>query len=322
MRRPGFDHCKKQHQGRRPGRPGRRARQQGGCLDRCAGGPVAVVYPDETWYTFVDHADIDEIVESHLKNGKPSSSACVLRLTSAVSHERASRAPSRGQRHGPAKPAPRFAGPAGSDHRLRAGMRPDAEPPARRAARWCCAIRTRSIGGTMDNKVVQTLARAFLQLGYRTVRFNFRGVGGSAGGLGRRPRRDRRRAGGHRRRSCAGPPWPAAGAGRLLLRRLSSPSPGGRGCRPLAQPVERLVLVGPATSRFTVPPPCRPTPWWCTARPTTWCRWRHVLDWARPQALPVTCCPASGISSTASCRCSNSRSCRPGTIHSLSPDES
>ena len=36
-------------------------------------------------------------------------------------------------------------------------------------------------GGTMDNKVVQTLARAFLQLGHRTVRFNFRGVGGSAG---------------------------------------------------------------------------------------------------------------------------------------------
>jgi len=36
-------------------------------------------------------------------------------------------------------------------------------------------------GGTMDNKVVQTLARAALQLGYRAVRFNFRGVGGSEG---------------------------------------------------------------------------------------------------------------------------------------------
>ena len=41
-----------------------------GCLDRCAGGPVAVVYPEGVWYTFVDHADIDEIVDSHLKNGK------------------------------------------------------------------------------------------------------------------------------------------------------------------------------------------------------------------------------------------------------------
>jgi hypothetical protein len=36
-------------------------------------------------------------------------------------------------------------------------------------------------GGTMDNKVVQTLARAFLQLGYRAVRFNFRGVGATEG---------------------------------------------------------------------------------------------------------------------------------------------
>lgn len=36
-------------------------------------------------------------------------------------------------------------------------------------------------GGTKDNKVVQTLARAFLQMGYITIRFNFRGVGQSAG---------------------------------------------------------------------------------------------------------------------------------------------
>ena len=36
-------------------------------------------------------------------------------------------------------------------------------------------------GGTMDNKVVQTLARAFVQLGWRALRFNFRGVDGSAG---------------------------------------------------------------------------------------------------------------------------------------------
>jgi len=36
-------------------------------------------------------------------------------------------------------------------------------------------------GGTMDNKVAQTLARAFVQLGHRAVRFNFRGVGASQG---------------------------------------------------------------------------------------------------------------------------------------------
>jgi len=36
-------------------------------------------------------------------------------------------------------------------------------------------------GGTMDNKVVQTLARAFVACGWDAVRFNFRGVGGSEG---------------------------------------------------------------------------------------------------------------------------------------------
>lgn len=40
-----------------------------GCLDRCSGGPIAVVYPEAVWYTYVDEQDIDEIVESHLKNG-------------------------------------------------------------------------------------------------------------------------------------------------------------------------------------------------------------------------------------------------------------
>lgn len=41
-----------------------------GCLDRCAGAPVAVVYPEAVWYNYVDEQDIVEIVESHLKNGQ------------------------------------------------------------------------------------------------------------------------------------------------------------------------------------------------------------------------------------------------------------
>jgi (2Fe-2S) ferredoxin len=41
-----------------------------GCLDRCAGGPVAVVYPEGVWYTVMDNDDVNEIVESHLKNGQ------------------------------------------------------------------------------------------------------------------------------------------------------------------------------------------------------------------------------------------------------------
>jgi len=41
-----------------------------GCLDRCAEGPVIVVYPEEVWYTYVDRDDIDEIIESHLQGGR------------------------------------------------------------------------------------------------------------------------------------------------------------------------------------------------------------------------------------------------------------
>lgn len=65
-----FDHCKKQVKAAGLAGPGKVRVNKAGCLDRCAGGPVAVVYPDATWYTFVDRSDIDEIVESHLKNGQ------------------------------------------------------------------------------------------------------------------------------------------------------------------------------------------------------------------------------------------------------------
>jgi (2Fe-2S) ferredoxin len=44
---------------------------QAGCLDRCEEGPVCVVYPEGVWYTYVDEEDVDEIIESHLVNGKP-----------------------------------------------------------------------------------------------------------------------------------------------------------------------------------------------------------------------------------------------------------
>lgn len=43
---------------------------QAGCLDRCEEGPCIVVYPEAVWYTYVDRADIDEIIEEHLKNGR------------------------------------------------------------------------------------------------------------------------------------------------------------------------------------------------------------------------------------------------------------
>ena len=42
-----------------------------GCLDRCAEGPVIVIYPEETWYSYIDHADLDEIITEHLMQGRP-----------------------------------------------------------------------------------------------------------------------------------------------------------------------------------------------------------------------------------------------------------
>jgi (2Fe-2S) ferredoxin len=65
-----FDRCKQAVKRADLTGPGKVRVNKAGCLDRCAGGPVAVVYPEATWYTFVDLQDIDEIVESHLKHGK------------------------------------------------------------------------------------------------------------------------------------------------------------------------------------------------------------------------------------------------------------
>ena len=41
-----------------------------GCMDRCAAGPVLVVYPEGTWYAYVDNADIDEIISEHIQHGR------------------------------------------------------------------------------------------------------------------------------------------------------------------------------------------------------------------------------------------------------------
>jgi (2Fe-2S) ferredoxin len=50
--------------------PGKVRINKAGCLDRCELGPVAVVYPEGIWYTYVDENDIDEILDSHLVHGK------------------------------------------------------------------------------------------------------------------------------------------------------------------------------------------------------------------------------------------------------------
>jgi (2Fe-2S) ferredoxin len=66
----GFDHCKARIKAAGLSGPGQVRVNKAGCLDRCAGGPVAVVYPEGTWYTFLDKSDIDEIVDKHLTRGE------------------------------------------------------------------------------------------------------------------------------------------------------------------------------------------------------------------------------------------------------------
>lgn len=64
-----FDRCKAQVKALGLAGPGQVRVNKAGCLDRCAGGPIAVVYPEGIWYTYVDAHDIDEIVTSHLRDG-------------------------------------------------------------------------------------------------------------------------------------------------------------------------------------------------------------------------------------------------------------
>src|SRR5574340_193433 len=143
-------------------------------------------------------------------------------------------------------------------------------------------------GGTMDNKVVQTLARAFVQLGWRAVRFNFRGVGASEG------RFDEGRGEVDDALAVA-----AAQRDPALPLALGGFSFGGYVAAVAADrlrataPVQRLVLVAPSTSRHTLPRVSADTivihgdaddvvPLDAT------------LAWARPQTLPVIVLPGVG----------------------------
>lgn len=66
-----FDHCKALVKQMGLDGAGQVRVNKAGCLDRCAAGPVAVVYPEGLWYTYVDEADITDIVVNHLQNGQP-----------------------------------------------------------------------------------------------------------------------------------------------------------------------------------------------------------------------------------------------------------
>jgi hypothetical protein len=144
-------------------------------------------------------------------------------------------------------------------------------------------------GGTLDNKVVQTLARAAVHAGYRVVRFNFRGVGGSAGqwDAGRGEIDDALAVLAHVR--AAGEPLLLGGfsfgayVASQVARRLAEAQAAAA----------QLVLVGPAVVNFDVAPvPANTLVVHGEADDVV--PLAAVLDWARPQALPVTVMPGAG----------------------------
>ena len=143
-------------------------------------------------------------------------------------------------------------------------------------------------GGTMDNKVVQTLARAFVQSGWTALRFNFRGVGASAG------QHDEGRG---ETEDLLALVADQAGDGPLALAGFSFGSfVASRALQSLwsARSVEKIVLVGTAAARFevaTLPPEAHDRTLVIHGEVDDTVPLQAVLDWARPQSLPVTVIP-------------------------------
>jgi alpha/beta superfamily hydrolase len=139
-------------------------------------------------------------------------------------------------------------------------------------------------GGTLDNKVVATLARAFVQCGWRAVRFNFRGIGASAGRWdeGRGELDDALAVVAALRL----PGQPLALAGFSFGAYVASHAAA-------ALHPARLVLVGPATANFAVAPVPSDT-LVIHGEADDVVPLAATLDWARPQALPVVVVPGVG----------------------------
>ena len=143
-------------------------------------------------------------------------------------------------------------------------------------------------GGTLDNKVAQTLARAVLQLGWRSVRFNFRGVGASQGVWddGHGEIDDALAVIAAQR--AVGQPLLLAGFsfGAYVASQAAARLPDD------AKP-QRLVLVGPSTQKQQMPAVPADTIV-IHGETDEVVPLAATLDWARPQALPVIVFPGVG----------------------------
>ena len=145
-------------------------------------------------------------------------------------------------------------------------------------------------GGTMDNKVVQTLARAFVSIGYVAVRMNFRGVGASAGvhDDGRGETDDMALLHAHLQTEYPGLPVALAGFsfGTFVQAQLQ------QRLQAAGTPAERLVLVGCAAGKWPMPTVPSNTILIHGEVDDT-IPLAGVFDWARPQDLPVIVIPGA-----------------------------
>jgi hypothetical protein len=144
-------------------------------------------------------------------------------------------------------------------------------------------------GGTMQNKVVQTMAKAFVQNGWRAIRFNFRGVGASEGAYdeGRGEVDDLISM---IEATCeAAQPMALAGfsfGAYVTSQAVARLSPSNN--------LEKLVFIGTAASRFQVAPvpaELHDKTLVVHGELDDTVPLASVLDWARPQSLPVTVIP-------------------------------
>ena len=143
-------------------------------------------------------------------------------------------------------------------------------------------------GGTMDNKVVTTVARALTQRGWRVVRFNYRGVGGSGGSWdeGRGEVDDALAViAAHR---VAGEPLVLGGFsfGGYIAASAAAKLPE-------AEKAQRMVLIAPSTAKHDAPPVIADT-LLVHGEADDIVPLSASMDWARPQALPVVVVPGAG----------------------------
>ena len=143
-----------------------------------------------------------------------------------------------------------------------------------------------TMGGTMDNKVVTTLAKTFVELNFVALRFNFRGVGGSGGEFdeGDGEVEDVLAVVRHARHEYGDLPLILSGfsfGGYVQARAAQSLHP------------QRLVLVAPAVGRFIMPA-VPPDTLLIHGDQDDVVTLDEVMQWARPQHLPIVIVPGTG----------------------------